>query len=112
MVEGAIIGSILCGLLALPGLSMFSGGLIRKEQSFNSKAAGVSTTMLLMSVLGVYSPTIFQIIYGSVEIRCKPCTSVLPDSESCSQCASMPVHPSKDPIYISSTRPFMYVFCY
>ena len=110
IVEGAIVGSILCGLLALPGVSMFSGGLIRKEQSFNAKAAGVSTTMLLMSVLGVYSPTFFQIIYGSTEIRCKPCsTPVLTDSESetCSTCISVPVHPSKDPVYLSSTRPFM-----
>jgi Ca2+:H+ antiporter len=107
MVEGAIIGSILCGLLALPGVSMFSGGLMRKEQSFNSKAAGVSTTMLLMSVLGVYSPTIFQMIYGSVEIKCKPCLETSLDSNSCSRCVSVPVHPSKDPIYMSSTRPFM-----
>jgi Ca2+:H+ antiporter len=45
VVEGAIIGSMLCGLLALPGVSMFSGGLRRKEQTFNAKAAGVSTTM-------------------------------------------------------------------
>jgi Ca2+:H+ antiporter len=107
MVEGAIVGSILCGLLALPGVSMFSGGLIRKEQAFNSKAAGVSTTMLLMSVLGVFSPTIFQMIYGSLEMRCKPCPEVLSGSETCSQCVSIPLHPSKDPIYMEYTRPFM-----
>lgn len=51
MVEGAIIGSMLCGLLALPGASMFSGGLKRKEQTFNAKAAGVSTTMYVFSLM-------------------------------------------------------------
>ncbi|KAJ1538929.1 hypothetical protein HK405_013359, partial [Cladochytrium tenue] len=32
IVEGSVIGSFMAGLLALPGASMFSGGLRRKEQ--------------------------------------------------------------------------------
>jgi Ca2+/H+ antiporter len=41
---------------------MFSGGLKRKEQVFSAKAAGVSTTMLVLAVMGVFSPTIFQMV--------------------------------------------------
>ncbi|CAG8794817.1 1043_t:CDS:2, partial [Racocetra fulgida] len=39
LAEGSIIGSLLCGVLLLPGLSMISGGLKRKEQKFNAKSA-------------------------------------------------------------------------
>lgn len=40
LVEGSIIGSILVGVLLLPGSAMVSGGMKRKEQKFNSKSAG------------------------------------------------------------------------
>ncbi len=54
MVEGSIIGSFLCGILALPGASMFSGGLKRKEQRFNAKSAGVTSTMMIMGKVGIF----------------------------------------------------------
>jgi Ca2+:H+ antiporter len=40
LTEGSIIGSIMAGVLLMPGVSMVSGGLKRKEQKFNSKSAG------------------------------------------------------------------------
>lgn len=40
LVQGALIGSFLLGLLALPGVSMFFGGMKKKEQKFNTKSAG------------------------------------------------------------------------
>lgn len=40
LVEGSIIGSFLAGLLLMPGVSMVSGGIKRKEQRFNAKSAG------------------------------------------------------------------------
>ncbi|KAJ3177073.1 hypothetical protein HK101_010317 [Irineochytrium annulatum] len=73
MVEGAIIGSFMAGLLALPGASMFTGGLKRKEQKFNSKAATVTSTMLIISVIGVFGPTLFQEVYGTFELQCAQC---------------------------------------
>jgi Ca2+:H+ antiporter len=40
LVEGSLIGSILTGVLLLPGFSMVSGAVKRKEQRFNAKSAG------------------------------------------------------------------------
>lgn len=47
LVEGSIIGSILVGVLLLPGSAMVSGGMKRKEQKFNSKSAGTVTDYML-----------------------------------------------------------------
>jgi Ca2+:H+ antiporter len=60
LVQGAMIGSFLLGLLALPGVSMFFGGIRKKEQRFNAKSAGVTSTMLLIATIGVFTPTLFQ----------------------------------------------------
>lgn len=40
LVEGALIGSLMAGVLLMPGCSMVSGGIKRKEQRFNAKSAG------------------------------------------------------------------------
>jgi Ca2+:H+ antiporter len=40
LVEGSLIGSILAGVLLMPGFSMISGAVKRKEQRFNAKSAG------------------------------------------------------------------------
>lgn len=66
LVEGSIVGSIFAGILFLPGLSMCFGALRRKTQRFNVKSAGVTSTMLLFAVIGVFGPTLFYQIYGSV----------------------------------------------
>lgn len=66
LVEGSIIGSIFAGILFLPGLSMCFGALKRKTQRFNVRSAGVTSTMLLFAVIGVFGPTLFYQIYGSV----------------------------------------------
>lgn len=41
LVEGSLIGSILAGVLLMPGFSMISGAVKRKEQRFNAKSAGI-----------------------------------------------------------------------
>jgi Ca2+:H+ antiporter len=66
LVEGSIIGSILAGVLLMPGLSMIGGAMRRKEQKFNAKSAGVTSTMLIMAIIGILTPTMFYEIYGSV----------------------------------------------
>ena len=66
LVEGSIIGSIFAGILFLPGLSMCFGAIKRKTQRFNVKSAGFTSTMLLLSVIAAFGPTLFYQIYGSV----------------------------------------------
>jgi Ca2+:H+ antiporter len=66
LVEGALIGSILFSVLLLPGISMIAGGIKVKEQKFNAKSAGVTTTLLIMSLIGAFAPSVFHAKYGSV----------------------------------------------
>ena len=66
LVEGSIVGSILAGVLLMPGLSMCGGALRKKEQKFNAKSAGVTSTMLIMAIIGVLTPTMFYQVYGNV----------------------------------------------
>ncbi|TPX36249.1 hypothetical protein SmJEL517_g01445 [Synchytrium microbalum] len=115
MVEGSIIGSLLCGVLLLPAVSMVSGGLKRKEHRFNAKAAGVTSAMLIVSLIGAFAPTIFQEIYGTFELRCQNCptstTSVVAQEVgglTCHQCTYAQPHPTLDPIYKTRTRPLMF----
>ena len=66
LVEGSLIGSVLAGVLFLPGLSMCFGAVKRKTQRFNVKSAGATSTMLLFAMIAVFSPTLFYQIYGVV----------------------------------------------
>ena len=66
LVEGSIVGSLLAGVLLMPGLSMVSGAVRRKEQRFNARSAGVTSTMLIMAIIGTLTPTLFYEIYGTV----------------------------------------------
>lgn len=68
LVEGSLVGSLLAGVLVMPGMSMLSGAFRRKEQSFNAKSAGVTSTMLIMAILGILTPTVFYQAYGSVRL--------------------------------------------
>ncbi|KAI9351786.1 hypothetical protein DFJ73DRAFT_959535 [Zopfochytrium polystomum] len=119
MVEGSIIGSFMAGLLALPGVSMLSGGLKIKEQRFNAKAAGVTSTMLIMALIGAFGPTLFHESYGTFELRCDGCPTNAPGggegqltaaalTTTCSRCRYHSPPPSSDPIYVMHTRPLMW----
>lgn len=66
LVEGSIVGSLLAGVLLMPGLSMIGGAVRRKEQRFNARSAGVTSTMLIMAIIGTLTPTLFYETYGSV----------------------------------------------
>lgn len=66
LVEGSIVGSILAGVLLMPGVSMCSGALRRKEEKFNAKSAGVTSMLLIMAFIGTIAPTLFYQTYGSV----------------------------------------------
>ena len=70
LVEGSIVGSLLAGVLLMPGMSMCSGALRRKEQKFNAKSAGVTSMMLIMAIIGALTPTLFYQTYGNVWNTC------------------------------------------
>lgn len=111
LVEGSIIGSILAGVLLMPGTSMCSGALRRKEQKFNSRSAGVTSTMLIMAIIGILTPTLFYQIYGQFELLCTGCpddTKTVSESYRCQQCSYRHVPPFKDPFFQTNVKPLIY----
>jgi Ca2+:H+ antiporter len=56
--KASLIGSILGNLLLVLGLSFVVGGVQHKEQSFNSRAAGVHSASLLLAVAGLLMPAL------------------------------------------------------
>jgi Ca2+:H+ antiporter len=67
LVQYSITGSLLSTMLLLPGLSMVFGGLKYKEQKFNLLAAGVSSVLLFISVIGT---SIISYISSETLIKC------------------------------------------
>ncbi|KAF9404247.1 hypothetical protein BGZ94_004272 [Podila epigama] len=111
--EGALIGSFLAGLLLMPGFSMISGAVKKKEQKFNAKSAGVTATMLIMSLIGVLTPTLFYQIHGGFELRCEPCpeSAMLPNQTTCQRCYQHQPNPTEDAFFQKHVRPLMYFCC-
>jgi Ca2+:H+ antiporter len=64
LVKSSIIGSIMLNVLFLIGLSMFLGGLKYKEQRFNKDSAGLSSTMLIIMVVGLVLPSMYSMLVG------------------------------------------------
>ncbi|ORZ21313.1 hypothetical protein BCR42DRAFT_407281 [Absidia repens] len=110
LVEGSLIGSFLAGVLLMPGMSMLSSSVKRKEQRFNAKSAGVTSTMLIMAIIGALTPTLFYQMFGSFEMKCVGC----PDEPSngniaCSRCYYDQLNPTIDPVYQNSVKPLMWL---
>jgi Ca2+:H+ antiporter len=61
VVQASLIGSVLNNILLLMGLSIFLGGLKFKRQTFNKEAVGVSSTMLIIAIVGLAIPTIYAL---------------------------------------------------
>ncbi|KAK4152292.1 hypothetical protein C8A00DRAFT_35035 [Chaetomidium leptoderma] len=114
LVEGSIVGSIFAGVLFLPGLSMCCGAIKRKTQRFNSKSAGVTSTMLLFAVIGAFSPTLFYQIYGTHELTCQDCINFdRPGNggplRDCRRCYFSQTPTISDRFYIEAVRPYCYM---
>src|SRR3972149_10616544 len=62
LVKYSMVGSIVINVLLLIGLSMFFGGLKYKEQRFNKDSAGVSSTMLIIVVVGLVLPSVYNMV--------------------------------------------------
>jgi len=52
LIQAGVVGSLLGDLLLLPGLAMIAGGIKYKEQRFSPAVAGVSSVLLIVSVIG------------------------------------------------------------
>ncbi|MBB6098389.1 Ca2+:H+ antiporter [Deinobacterium chartae] len=61
VVKASITGSILGNLLLVLGLAVFLGGLRFKTQVFNRHNAGLVTSLLTISVLGLLIPAMFDL---------------------------------------------------
>ncbi|KAJ8663323.1 calcium/proton exchanger [Lichtheimia ornata] len=111
LVEGALIGSVMAGVLLMPGCSMISGGVKRKQQRFNAKSAEVTSTMLIMAIIGSLTPTLFYQMFGSFELRCSGCPENADDGNiACSRCYFDQMNPTIDPVYQNKVKPLMW-FC-
>jgi Ca2+:H+ antiporter len=64
LVKASIVGSIILNVLLLIGLSMVFGGTKYKEQRFNKDTAGVSSTMLIIAVVGLVMPSMYSLLTG------------------------------------------------
>ncbi|HXD57980.1 MAG TPA: calcium/proton exchanger [Thermoleophilaceae bacterium] len=65
VVKASIVGSIVSNTLLVLGASMFFGGWRRERQSFNRTAAHAQSSMLLLALVAVVMPAIYELITGS-----------------------------------------------
>jgi len=63
LVKASIVGSILGNLLLILGLSLLVGGLKNGLQRFDPRPAGTASTMMLLSVIGLLIPTLFEVVH-------------------------------------------------
>jgi Ca2+:H+ antiporter len=64
VVKASIVGSIIGNILLVLGASMFLGGLGRERQRFNSTAASAQSSMLLLAIVAVVMPAVFELVDG------------------------------------------------
>jgi Ca2+:H+ antiporter len=60
VVKASVTGSIIGNLLLVLGASLFFGGLRHGTQRFNSRVAGLDSTLLLLAVIGLFVPAVFS----------------------------------------------------
>lgn len=112
LVEGSIVGSLLAGVLLMPGMSMCSMAFRRKEQKFNAKSAGVTSMMLIMAIIGALAPTLFYQTYGNVQLVCTGCPSNRTPENApwvCTHCYYRRPNPVSDPFYQSTVKKLMFI---
>ena len=64
VVKASIIGSVIGNVLLVLGASMFVGGLGRDRQRFNRTSASAQSSMLLLAVVAMVMPAIFELVEG------------------------------------------------
>ena len=64
VVKASLIGSILGNILLVMGAAMFIGGRKRERQTFDRTAANVTALMLLLAVVALIMPALFELVQG------------------------------------------------
>jgi Ca2+:H+ antiporter len=64
VVKASIIGSVIGNILLVMGASMFVGGLGRDRQRFSRTSATAQSSMLLLAVVAMAMPAIFELVEG------------------------------------------------
>jgi Ca2+:H+ antiporter len=64
VVKASLIGSILGNILLVMGLAMLVGGLKYPKQVFDRTAASTQAGMLLLAVVALIGPAVFQLVHG------------------------------------------------
>jgi Ca2+:H+ antiporter len=65
VVKASLIGSIIGNILLVMGAAMLVGGLKRDRQRFDRTAANVTALMLLLAVVALIAPAIFELVQGT-----------------------------------------------
>ena len=65
VVKASLIGSILGNILLVMGAAMLVGGLKRERQFFDRTAANVTSLMLLLAVVALIMPALFELVQGT-----------------------------------------------
>ena len=63
VVKASITGSIIGNILLVLGLSMLVGGVRHKTQKFSVRAAELQVTLLVLAIIALVMPELFQISY-------------------------------------------------
>lgn len=69
LVKASITGSILGNLLLILGLALLAGGVKAPVLRFNRTAAGMSSAMLALAVVGLVFPALFHSIHAEAAAR-------------------------------------------
>src|SRR4051812_46018034 len=64
VVKASLVGSVLGNVLLVMGAAMFVGGLRRERQTFDATAAGVQASLLLLAVIALAMPALYQLVEG------------------------------------------------
>src|SRR5690242_7067451 len=64
VVKASLVGSVIGDILLVLGASMLVGGWKREKQTFNASAAQAQTAMLMLALVALIFPALFQLIHG------------------------------------------------
>jgi Ca2+:H+ antiporter len=64
VVKASIVGSIIGNILLVMGAAMLVGGLPRDTQTFSRTAAHAQSAMLMLALVALVFPALFQLIHG------------------------------------------------
>lgn len=62
--KASIVGSVMGNVLLVLGASMFVGGIGRDRQRFNRTAASAQASMLLLAIIAMMMPAVFELVQG------------------------------------------------